>query len=161
MYEITITLDGTPQLNGREMVHYEPEEQGCRALWTDEDLEFILKVEYASDLNQFATEQLVWDELEDKDRKHFTEPLAGGHNGRWCWSLSPFLHDAEDEYCRPEDPEMEQFVKDLFDKYQITDYGKRQWKLVRGVPVIHDFGCSRDRYKSDEHNKKVDSLAMA
>lgn len=163
MWNISLDECGYPTVNGEEWFSFHPDEAGCRELWLSPDGSYLMKSERYSPggLNQFCIEQMVWDRLEDDDRRYFTPVLASGHNGRFGWIITDFIDGMVDEYEREFDPELDEFVRFIYDYYSITDYGPRQWKETwDGEFIIHDYGCSGSLKRTPEYHDTLDKLQV-
>lgn len=151
----------TATVNGESWKSWEPdgEQDWSREFYISPCGRYLLKGEWCGQhgaLAQFAVETMVWQQLAEEDRQFFSPVLASGFDGLHGWIITEFIQDAVDaENC---DWLLHQEAERLFEKYDLTDYGDRQWKGTACSFVIHDYGVSPVRAISGDVENMLDSL---
>lgn len=120
---------------------------GCRSIFIDEEVGVVVKVEHrddwpGGDTLQAQSERDLWELLDESDREYFGEILdAQVDNDGLSWVVQRYYPDMKDASTAPEI--VKELANLLASKYDLgEDWYPRQWKVVDGKPLIHDFGIS-------------------
>lgn len=152
------------EVNGLRWECWVPEDSDhSRWFFRSPDEKWLLKVEHVGphECNQWAIEQLIWDDLSEDDRQHFSPILASGHNGSLGWVVTRFYDDLIPTTLKGKDNhtyDQWRLAEDMAERYNFTaDWGPRQWKTrPDGSIVIHDYGVSPRKNQKD-YQKLLDT----